>query len=219
MSTPLRLLVLDGAGVLFTNPMPRFLEGVAARTGRRLDAVLADRDRLRAAFWTGAIDEAAWWDALVGVDDPAWRERLRDGYEPGVAASHLPRWSARVPVWLLTNHRSAWLAPRLEQTGLGAHLSRVLVSDRLGAAKPDPAAFGAVVAELGDDPDGVLFVDDKTRNVSAARTLGIPALRADPARAWIARVDARLGDAQCSGAGSSTSSSVASCARCASPER
>jgi putative hydrolase of the HAD superfamily len=49
----------------------------------------------------------------------------------------------------------------------------VAFSCRIGAAKPDPAAFEWCLRELGVDAAEVLFVDDRGENVEAAESLGI----------------------------------------------
>jgi FMN phosphatase YigB (HAD superfamily) len=41
--------------------------------------------------------------------------------------------------------------------------------------KPDPAAFRAAAAELGEDPRRCLFVDDLAANLDGARAVGMSA--------------------------------------------
>jgi len=48
-------------------------------------------------------------------------------------------------------------------------------SCRIGAVKPEPAAFHWCLAELGVDATDVLFVDDRQENVTAAEAVGIRA--------------------------------------------
>ena len=50
-----------------------------------------------------------------------------------------------------------------------------LFSCRLGAVKPEPAAFEATLDALGAPPGEVVFLDDRPANVDAARQLGIRA--------------------------------------------
>lgn len=50
---------------------------------------------------------------------------------------------------------------------------KVFASAVLGERKPDLAAYEKVLAETGVDPATTVFVDDKTENVEAARSLGI----------------------------------------------
>ena len=189
----IELLVLDGQGVVFNDPLAAFFGQLADATGQDPGAVLARwRDELRERAWSGAIDDQAMWRALVGADRRDWGALLEAAYRPGPAAPWLPGWAAQVPVWLLTNHRTAWIEPRLDRFGLRPWFGRVLVSDALGALKPDPSVFSSVLAHVRD-PAAVLLVDDQEKNVSVASTLGLSAILADPAGLWISEVDRRLG--------------------------
>jgi putative hydrolase of the HAD superfamily len=53
---------------------------------------------------------------------------------------------------------------------------RRFYSCRLRATKPDPAAYGGVLAELGADPADVTFVDDRPANVAGAAAVGMRAV-------------------------------------------
>lgn len=186
------LLVLDGQGVVFNDPLAAFFEQLADATGQERGEILARwRDDVRERAWRGAIDDRAMWRALVDADHHDWGARLEAAYAPGPAAPRLPSWAAQVPVWLLTNHRTAWIEARLARFGMRPWLSRVLVSDALGALKPEPAVFAPVLAHVGD-PASVLLVDDQEKNIVAATALGLSALLADPAGRWILEVDRRL---------------------------
>ena len=165
---------------------------LADATGQGRGAVLARwRDDVREHAWRGAIDDAAMWNALGGSDRRDWGAVLEAAYAPGPAAPGLPGWAMRVPVWLLTNHRTAWIERRLERFALRRWLSRVLVSDALGALKPETTAFAPLMAHVRH-PAAVLMVDDQEKNVTAAAALGISAVLADPDGCWIEEVDRRL---------------------------
>jgi putative hydrolase of the HAD superfamily len=43
----------------------------------------------------------------------------------------------------------------------------------LGAAKPDPVFFAEAVRRIGGEPSAILFIDDSTQNVAAAREAGL----------------------------------------------
>ncbi|WP_328999777.1 HAD-IA family hydrolase [Kribbella sp. NBC_00709] len=67
----------------------------------------------------------------------------------------------------------------------GAHMRTVLGYDDLfdvscysydlGVAKPDPAFFTRAADRIGADPSTILFIDDTARNITGARTAGLPA--------------------------------------------
>ena len=198
------LLVLDVHGVVLTNPLMEFLDQVEVATGQSPGSVRRRwRDRLRTPAWTGRISDEQLWEQLTGGDTTRdWRGILEGMYERGAAAPHLRRWSQRVPIWLLSNHRSHWLLPRLERFGLTGVFQRVVVSDVIAAAKPDPTAFRHVVEEVRA-PASCLFVDDRARNIASAASLGLQVVHASPDIPWIAAIDDALQN--CSMAASSTS--------------
>jgi 2-haloacid dehalogenase len=52
-----------------------------------------------------------------------------------------------------------------------------VISGLEGVAKPDPRIFELLLQRHGLEPASTVFVDDQERNVTAARALGITALR------------------------------------------
>ncbi len=69
-------------------------------------------------------------------------------------------------------------ARREEETRYGFSLvfDPVLYSHEIGLAKPDPAVFTYACERLGCSPTEVLFVDDVSVNVAAARKTGMQAI-------------------------------------------
>lgn len=68
------------------------------------------------------------------------------------------------------------LADVLEDpAGWGARFDVVLVSARIGTAKPDADVWPLAAERLGSPADRIVFVDDKPANVDAARAAGIHA--------------------------------------------
>jgi FMN phosphatase YigB (HAD superfamily) len=195
MAAPrIELLVLDAQGVVLNSPLLRFLAEFARLTDQSPCSLIERwRSDVRDLAWVGAITDSEVWRQLAPDryldSDPLIA--LESHYHPGPAAIHLPRWSERVPIWVLSNHRTHWLIPRLERFDLTANFERILVSDRLGAAKPNFAAFAPVLSRVSE-PGAALFVDDTPRNVDAARRLGLRAILADDPGRWLGAVDAEL---------------------------
>jgi putative hydrolase of the HAD superfamily len=190
--------VLDAGGVLVAPaPVPALIRDLAG-PGERAEALVGRfRRELRRPLWSGAAPEAALWRWLreAGVadaSDGALRARLVAGLRPLPALGRVADWRRRVPVAVLSNHRSEWLLPVLARAGLGPEDARILVSDRIGALKPDAAAWDALLAP-GIDPGDVLLVDDAPRNLRAAAARGMRTLPAGPDGAWIREVDRALG--------------------------
>jgi putative hydrolase of the HAD superfamily len=48
----------------------------------------------------------------------------------------------------------------------------IFISAEMGLAKPDPAIYRAVIAEIGKEPSELVFVDDFIENIQAAREEG-----------------------------------------------
>lgn len=164
------LIVLDVHGVVISNPFPGFLREVGERVGLGGDEMLRRwRAYWRLPFWEGSITEAEMWEAVApGLDAARLRSDLERRYQRGPWFEFVMQHDG--PMWLLSNHRTDWLMPRLDRFGLTGRFECTLVSDALGAAKPSPMAFEALRAR-----DDTVFFDDSPCNVEAARALGIAA--------------------------------------------
>lgn len=189
----IELLVLDVHGVVLSDYFPTFLGELAMQSGQLVEQVRRRwREELRSAAWRGEIGDTELWRRLSdGADKYPWQLLLESGYRLGPAAPELQRWSARAPAWLLSNHRTHWLLPRLLRFGIDGHWERVLVSDGLGAVKPEARAFGPILERV-NEPSAVLFVDDHACNIEAAQRLGFQVVHASDEGDWIAQIDARL---------------------------
>jgi FMN phosphatase YigB (HAD superfamily) len=165
---PDAVVVLDVHGVVINNPFPGFLRDLGDRTSVGGDELLRRwRARWRRPFWEGAITEDELWEAIApGLDAAELRADLESRYRPGPWFQFVTRYDG--PMWLLSNHRSAWLLPRLERFGVADRFDRILVSDALGAAKPSALAFAPLRLH-----GNVVFFDDSPCNVAAAAEAGI----------------------------------------------
>ena len=188
------LLVLDVHGVVLSNPFMRFLGQLAEATGQLpVDVINRWQEQLRMQTWTGRITDDELWRCLAGeAQKRDWRKLLEEQYELGPAANHLHEWSQRVPIWLLSNHRTDWLIPRLSRFGLMDYFQRTIISDMLGVTKPDPAAYQQILDNVSE-PGMALFVDDKSCNVTTAACLGIRTVLAGKLNPWISKVYRTLG--------------------------
>jgi putative hydrolase of the HAD superfamily len=164
-----RLVVLDVHGVVFSNPLVPYLAEMAGRYGREAPEVLqAWSTRLRRPFWLGHLSEAELWSSLFpGCDPVALSADLEGRYEAGPLFHRLD--TIGDPIWLLSNHRSDWLLPRIARFGLEGRFERVYVSDAIGFVKPEPGAF-LFVRELAGERT-IRYLDDKPANVTVAATV------------------------------------------------
>ena len=65
------------------------------------------------------------------------------------------------------------LAAAIDRCHWSRHFTHRFYSCRLRHAKPDPAAFTSVLAQLAADPNEVLFIDDRADNTLTAAELGM----------------------------------------------
>ncbi len=195
MEQEIELLVLDAHGIILNAYWPIFLHEVALHTGETHEEVNRRwHEQVRDDAWSGRIDDRELWQRLTlcGAGTHDWHGILESGYVIGPAARYLSAWSKAVPLWLLSNHRTHWLLPRLKRFGLIGHFDRVLVSDKIGATKPDPSAFREALDRVAET-NRILFVDDHKSNVAAAGRLGIQTIYAELDTPWENRVDVLLG--------------------------
>lgn len=153
----------------------------------RLDA--ARNTERTYALWQrysrGVLSREAYWAPILeelGVEPSprairALSAAQRDGWwaslsEPVLAIARSARRNMRIG--LLSNS-----APEHE-----AHIPRfaggfdiVCFSHRMGLRKPDPEAYLEAARRLEVAPEGIFFVDDKERNVEAARRVGMHGVR------------------------------------------
>lgn len=98
--------------------------------------------------------------------------------------------AARHRLALLSN-APAEVAEVIARLPFAASFERCAFSCYLRLAKPDPACYHAVLAQLGASPGEVTFLDDRPENVAGAAALGVRAVLftgPQQARAELARL-------------------------------
>jgi epoxide hydrolase-like predicted phosphatase len=125
-----------------------FWEDIAKKVGMETDSY----EVLADTFWAGdRLDEN-----LVNFI----RHLRREGYGTALL-SNAPR---RLRGWL-------------EELDIVDAFDTILISGEEGMAKPDPAIYELILGRLGVAPEEAVFVDDMRENVSAARQVGLKAVR------------------------------------------
>ncbi|MBV7563628.1 phosphoglycolate phosphatase [Pseudomonas sp. sia0905] len=82
--------------------------------------------------------------------------------------------TAAVELAVVTNKPERFVAPLLEQVGLGGYFRWIIGGDTLPQQKPDPAALRQVMRLAGVSQEQSLFVGDSRSDVLAARAAGVP---------------------------------------------
>lgn len=163
------VLMLDVGGVV----IPSLFESVAL-PGFPAGPLAGEPDWRRVQ--RGETTERDYWSAVArerpGLDVAAlWRScsRVRDELRGA-----LDLLAQRVRIVAFTNDMAHffgedWPARFPEMAAFDA----IVEASRLGVHKPDPAAFRAAAAAIGERPERCLFVDDLEANVAGARRAGM----------------------------------------------
>lgn len=157
--------------------------GLDPDDGPAVDRFWSGYWRERRAYDRADLDPAAYWGRVLDRT-PA------DGQLAAIDAADVAGWvhpqagslavaaalaDAGARLALLSN-APASLADAVDELPWMQVVPHRFYSCRLGATKPDPAAYGGVLAELGADPAEVTFVDDRPANVAGAAAVGLRAL-------------------------------------------
>ena len=104
------------------------------------------------------------------------------------ALTWLTRWQPRYRLGLLSDAMPS-LLPALDGLGLSPLLEKKVISTRVGATKPNPRMYQAILQAMEAQPGDCLFVDDRIDNLEGAQAAGIRAVQMaryefPPARVW-----------------------------------
>ncbi|WP_408005179.1 phosphoglycolate phosphatase [Pseudomonas lopnurensis] len=79
----------------------------------------------------------------------------------------------KIGLAVITNKPSQFVAPLLEEKGLGGYFGWLVGGDTLPRQKPDPAALFWVMDKAGGTASESLFIGDSRNDVQAARAAGV----------------------------------------------
>jgi HAD superfamily hydrolase (TIGR01509 family) len=136
----------------------------------------------------GRVTERDYWTRCIAGTPLAGRESEIAAYARQVYANGTP--GGAVPLVaplkkagyrlaILSNHSTEWARAFLARQGLDEPFDPILISAEIGLAKPDPAVYAYTLWAAGrqDAPGRCVFIDDKIKNVEAARKAGMHAIR------------------------------------------
>ena len=88
----------------------------------------------------------------------------------------LKRWKPRYRLGMLSDAMPSMLK-FMDQWGLLSLLDAAVISTHIGATKPDPRMYAAILQKLNADPGDCLFVDDRVDNLEGALAAGMKAVQ------------------------------------------
>jgi HAD superfamily hydrolase (TIGR01509 family) len=167
------ILILDAMGVLYEagDDVAELLVPFVGKHGRTdLSAEAIDRDYVEASL--GRMDTDAFWQRM-GVDPS-----LEDAYLAGHrliegTLDWLPQLKQRYGrVACLSNDVASWSLKLRQRFGLEGWIDHWFISGDLGLRKPSAEIYRLAADRLGVRPQDVVFVDDRPRNLDAAKAVG-----------------------------------------------
>jgi putative hydrolase of the HAD superfamily len=174
-------LLCDYGEVLSLAQSPSDLAAIEQAAGRSGDAFWGDYWLHRPAYDRADLGVADYWGRVLGVAavDPDQQRRLiqldaASWLHPNplslAAASAAGARGLRLAI---LSNAPFEVADAIDAADWLAGFSPRLFSCRLGAIKPEPAAFGGALDALHAKPQEVIFFDDRPANVEAASALGL----------------------------------------------
>ena len=95
------------------------------------------------------------------------------------------RWSARVPVVVVTNGIGSVQRGRMERSPIRAYIRGLIISEEVGAAKPDPRMIEAALRAVGcaDRARALMLGDSLTSDIAGAEAAGVDSCWFNPSGA------------------------------------
>jgi HAD superfamily hydrolase (TIGR01509 family) len=171
---------IDLMDTVIEDPWAEALETV---TGLSLAEIMSLRDaRAWISFELGEVDEATYARRFFPpgsghrLDGPALRRELQARYRflPGMEEL-LGELAAARRLVAVSNYPE-WIDELIRRFRLDRFFRDYRISCRMGARKPDPAFFRALLDSCALEPGELLLVDDRGENVEGAAALGIPGI-------------------------------------------
>ena len=91
-------------------------------------------------------------------------------------APWLMRWKSRYSLGMLSDAMPS-LVRFMDQWGLLSLFDATVISTQIGAIKPDPKMYEAILQKLNAEPADCLFVDDRAANLEGAIASGMKAVQ------------------------------------------
>lgn len=186
--TEIRALAFDLDGTL-VHSAPGLAEAIDRALGD-LQLPAAGVDRVSAWIGNGAdvmMARALTW-ALGREPQPAEQQQARARFDqhyadtvdagsqlfPQVKETLLTLHASGLPMAIVTNKPTPFVAPLLRSLGIESLFSLIIGGDDVVVKKPHPAAIFLVLGRFGVLPKELLFVGDSRNDIEAAQAAGVP---------------------------------------------
>ncbi|GAB2925111.1 phosphoglycolate phosphatase [Hafnia psychrotolerans] len=145
----------------------------------------------RISTWIGngadiMVERAVRW--AEGDMSPEFLQKVRDKFDhyyadtaasgsrlyPQVKETLAALAALGLPLGLVTNKPTPFIAPLLESLGIGSYFTLVLGGDDVVAKKPHPAPLYLMLGTLGLRASELVFVGDSRNDIQAAQAAGCP---------------------------------------------
>jgi putative hydrolase of the HAD superfamily len=176
-------VMFDYGGVVSHPPTQQDLALLAGAAGVPVPAFVDAYWEWRRAYDLADLDLTGYWQQvgrslgrsygaaeiseLARLDCASWM-RL----QAGTVALIEDLAAAGLPLALLSNAPEE-LAEAIAALPIAAHFGHMIFSCQLKLAKPDPQCYSRALARLAASADDVIFIDDRSENVTAAAALGL----------------------------------------------
>ncbi len=187
----LEVVLFDYAGVLVTDgfkDMSRYEE----RFGIARNALQEAKNRYWIPLSLGEITEQEFWYNVfvqAGIE-PAGnfikmvRQDVLDSHQPCPQTWSLVRiikeGLPKIRLGILSNNCREWMEYWKQKYSLHKTFDPIISSYDVGYRKPDRRIYDAAIKTLGVRPERILFLDDQSRNVEAAKSSGMQAVLLQP---------------------------------------
>lgn len=178
LSTPIRAIVFDFGGVLYTYNYRQSLEHFASHLGISIERAEAAWESRIAEFERGEIDESTYWAAFrqaggIGHSDTELHEMFVGMFHPMPESLRIKdRLKGRYLLGMLSNN-CAWEQDLQKRLNLRDGFDFVMMSYEVGARKPEPVIFEKLIAQCGMRPEEIVFIDDTAAYGEAVQKAGI----------------------------------------------
>ncbi|MBV1914402.1 MAG: HAD-IA family hydrolase [Pseudomonadales bacterium] len=97
--------------------------------------------------------------------------------------------ASKIPVWCLSNDVGRWSSKLRNNLGIEGYLAGSVISGDVDVRKPDRKIYELFIERSGYEARDLLFLDDREKNVIAAREIGIESILFEPEKGFKQAID------------------------------